>query len=243
MAAKKTARGVRNNNPGNIDFNTKNQWQGQTGIEPGPNARFATFKSMEYGVRALAVLCVTYYDKHKCDTLFKFFNRYAPSQENNTRAYAAAVSKDLTEALNVPVTIYTAIDLHDYCTLRTLICGIIEHENGVKKYTDIVSDAQIDKGLTLAGVEPPKKPLAKTATMRNAAVLGTTGTSAVVAGVSKAIEDHSQTVATAVPVVDATADLVEDHYQTLFIGFGCVVIACAIFMAVRRWKDRQNGVR
>ncbi|MBD1602511.1 structural protein P5, partial [Pseudomonas sp. CA3A] len=26
-------RGVRNNNPGNIDFNPRNNWQGQLGIE------------------------------------------------------------------------------------------------------------------------------------------------------------------------------------------------------------------
>lgn len=26
------ARGIRNNNPGNIDYNPRNQWQGQVGI-------------------------------------------------------------------------------------------------------------------------------------------------------------------------------------------------------------------
>lgn len=243
MAAK-TARGIRNFNPGNIDFNPKNKWQGQLGIETGvPKPRFARFKSMEYGVRALAVLCVNYYDKHGCDTLLKFFNRYAPPVENDTRAYASAIAKDMTEAMGERVTITQHMDLHDHCTLRTLVCGIIEHENGVKSYTQLVSDAQIDKGLTLAGVEPPKKPLAKTSTMRNATVLGVTGGSALISGITSAVEDHGPTVATAVPVVDATATLVEDHFQTLFICFGLVVIGCAVFMAYRRWKDRKEGVR
>ena len=30
-----TARGVRNNNPGNIDYNPRNAWQGQLGLEFG----------------------------------------------------------------------------------------------------------------------------------------------------------------------------------------------------------------
>lgn len=247
MSKKQLSRGLRNNNPGNIDFNAANNWQGQIGIEtdvaPGVKPRFAKFKSMEYGVRALAVLCVNYYDKHGADTLSKFFGRYAPSVENNTRAYAIAIAADLTRELNRPVTIYDTLDLHDYCTLRTLVCGIIEHENGAKHYADIIPDATIDKGMTLAGVEPPKKPLAKTGTMKTAGVVGSSGVGAILAGVSKTVEDHGDTAATAVPIIGETAQVVEEHYTGLFIMFGVVVVAAAVFMAYSRWKDRKLGVR
>ncbi|GEM_PF-3663667 len=36
-------RGVRNNNPGNIDYNPRNQWQGQLRPDPAIEKRFARF--------------------------------------------------------------------------------------------------------------------------------------------------------------------------------------------------------
>ena len=50
-------RGVRNRNPGNIDFNPRNAWQGQLGLEQGvANPRFARFDVAENGIRALGKL-------------------------------------------------------------------------------------------------------------------------------------------------------------------------------------------
>ncbi|WP_347147235.1 hypothetical protein [Proteus vulgaris] len=50
----KIARGERNNNPGNIDYNPRNKWKGLVGIETGvPNPRFCVFESPEYGIRAI----------------------------------------------------------------------------------------------------------------------------------------------------------------------------------------------
>lgn len=56
-----TPRGIRNNNPGNLD-NT-NPWQGLVANPAEP--RFATFKDPTWGVRALAVTLITYHDKRK----------------------------------------------------------------------------------------------------------------------------------------------------------------------------------
>ncbi|WP_327213550.1 MULTISPECIES: hypothetical protein [Xenorhabdus] len=40
------SRGISNNNPGNIDHNPANKWQGQIGIKTGvKNPRFCLFES------------------------------------------------------------------------------------------------------------------------------------------------------------------------------------------------------
>ncbi len=54
-------RSVRNNNPGNIDFNPRNTWQGQLGLEIGvAKPRFARFDDPENGIRALGRLLINY---------------------------------------------------------------------------------------------------------------------------------------------------------------------------------------
>ncbi|MEQ1977397.1 hypothetical protein ABLA76_16585, partial [Xenorhabdus sp. SGI240] len=79
-------RGIRNNNPGNIDYIPANKWQGQIGIETGvKNSRFCLFESPEYGIRALMKL-LTNYHKGGHNSVSKMINRYAPNSENNTSA-------------------------------------------------------------------------------------------------------------------------------------------------------------
>lgn len=59
-----TARGIRNNNPGNIAFNPRNAWQGQLGLEVGvAKPRFARFDQAENGIRALGKLLLNYRGK------------------------------------------------------------------------------------------------------------------------------------------------------------------------------------
>lgn len=56
-----TPRGVRNNNPGSIDYNPHNAWQGQLGLEIGvAKLRFARFDHPENGIRSLAKLLFSY---------------------------------------------------------------------------------------------------------------------------------------------------------------------------------------
>lgn len=90
-------RGLRNNNPGNIDYNPRIKWQGQVGIETdlpsGIKPRFAKFSSMEYGVRAIVKLLQTYNKKHGLYTIEGIVNRYAPAHENKTDKYVENVSK------------------------------------------------------------------------------------------------------------------------------------------------------
>lgn len=74
-------RGVRNRNPGNIDFNPANHWVGQIGKEPG--SRFCLFDTPENGIRALRKLLHTYYNKHGLHTVASIIKRWAPEVEND----------------------------------------------------------------------------------------------------------------------------------------------------------------
>lgn len=142
-------RGVRNNNPGNIDYNPRNKWDGQLGLEIGvPKPRFARFDTLENGVRALAKLLLNYRGKDGMpgvgkpgiDTPLEFISRWAPSNENDTIAYATAIAKRLG------VDVRDSINMADPKTLRSTVVGIIVHENGGNPY----SDAAIDEGIRRA---------------------------------------------------------------------------------------------
>jgi hypothetical protein len=81
-------RGLRNNNPGNIE-------KGSTkylGEIDGADERFKTFSTIEYGYRAIYVLLDYYKRKYGLNTIDGIINRYAPGHENNTAAYISFVA-------------------------------------------------------------------------------------------------------------------------------------------------------
>ncbi|HDS0956472.1 hypothetical protein PshuTeo2_35500 [Pseudomonas hunanensis] len=140
-------RGVRNRNPGNIDFNPRNDWQGQIGKEPG--GRFAIFDTPENGIRALGKLLIIYRGKDGMpgvggkgiDTVLETINRWAPSNENDTQAYAFAVAKRLGVRATDP------INIKDPATLRGMVVSIIIHENGGNPYAPWVIDEGVRRAL------------------------------------------------------------------------------------------------
>lgn len=84
-------RGVRNFNPGNIDYNPRNSWEGQLGLEIGvPNPRFGRFDNAENGMRALCKLLLNYRGKDGMpgvggpgiDTVRETITPWAPGNEN-----------------------------------------------------------------------------------------------------------------------------------------------------------------
>lgn len=142
-----TARGIRNNNPGNIDFNPRNNWQGQLGVEPG--GRFAIFDSPENGIRAAGKLLLNYRGKDGMpgvgkpgiDTPLEFISRWAPSSENDTLSYAQAFAKRLG------VGIRDSINIAEPKVLRAAVVSIIVHENGLNPYKDSIVDEGIRRAL------------------------------------------------------------------------------------------------
>ena len=132
----KTPRGIRNNNPGNIRKSPA-EWLGET---DGADDAFETFSTPELGIRALAKILLNYQRRRRLRTVEAIISRWAPPNENDTDAYAAAVSVFLGVSPD------DVIDLEDVRTLRLLTTAIIRHENGGQFYTD----KTIDDGVRLA---------------------------------------------------------------------------------------------
>lgn len=137
-AVKTATRGIRNNNPGNIERGAT-KWQGMSADQSG-DSRFAVFTSPEYGIRALARILGTYATAHGLNTVAGIVNRWAPPGENDTGAYARAVAA----ALRVSPT--EKIDVKS--RLPELVTAIIKHENGYNPY----SQSQITAGVNAAKV-------------------------------------------------------------------------------------------
>ena len=74
-------RGIRNNNPGNIERNAT-RWAGMTAEQTDP--RFVVFTSPEYGFRALARTLLTYQRKYGLLSIEDMIGRWAPPNENDT---------------------------------------------------------------------------------------------------------------------------------------------------------------
>lgn len=130
-------RGYRNNNPGNIRLTfdstgKKTLWNGE--IE-GKDKDFKTFKSIEYGYRAMFITLRSYISK-KYDTIEEIITRYAPSSENNTEAYINSV----VNYTGLPRT--ELIDTE--AEQKLIVAGLSYHENGIKPDTD-----EIIKGYNL----------------------------------------------------------------------------------------------
>lgn len=122
---KKDPRGIRNHNPGNIRHGAK--WAGLAKEQPDKD--FCTFEAPEWGLRALMKVLLTYYRKHKLETIADIIARWAPPVENDTKAYAAAVCR----ALGVTPDQKVSVDDPEF--LSRLAAAIVRHENGKQPYS------------------------------------------------------------------------------------------------------------
>lgn len=85
---KHLARGIRNRNPLNIEFNQRNQWLGQLGHD----GRFVIFESSIYGFRA-ATRILRSYQGRNINTIHHIVHTFAPSHENHSEYYVDRVSQ------------------------------------------------------------------------------------------------------------------------------------------------------
>lgn len=122
------ARGIRNNNPGNLNF------AGQAGAQlEGPGGRFARFETAFDGIKAMARQLLRYFDGKttgtRLQTIRDIISTWAPSKDNNnTEAYINALSKKLGVRPDA------VLNLRDPQMLSQLMNGIIHHENGSNPY-------------------------------------------------------------------------------------------------------------
>jgi hypothetical protein len=137
---KKVARGIRNNNPGNIRIGIN--WLGR--VVPGKDLSFVEFKTMPLGVRALYIDLI---NKHKSglNTIQKVIYKYAPPSENLTDAYVAAVA----QSMGIPP---TQVFSPTAKNLTAFVKAIVKHENG--KDGQMVTASDYAAGLALARMRP-----------------------------------------------------------------------------------------
>lgn len=127
-------RGIRNNNPLNIRWNSANNWQGQTGRDSGG---FSIFDTPVNGIRAAARV-LDNYAKRGLTTIAQIIATWAPAADgNNVESYVSHVESVMGKSRNAK------ISRADYLPLLRVM---IKHENGKQPYTD----SQIIAGINAA---------------------------------------------------------------------------------------------
>jgi hypothetical protein len=223
-------RGIRNNNPGNIDYNPNTKWQGLAGLEDPPlnggRARFCKFIAPEYGIRALVMTLLAYQQKHDLHTIRAMIGRWAPGNENNTAAYIDAVEKDTGIKADTP------IDMDSYAIAFGFATAVIKVECDQYVYPQAV----MDKGLHLAGIDgTPKPALHKDVAFMSKAVGGASVAVGAVAqyapGLQVTVKSWSEKLAdyTSIPAI---AHLVE----ILTLAGAACVIASIVASALKQRK-------
>lgn len=114
-------RGVRNNNPGNIEM-TGSLWKGEIPHAQNTDGRFKQFYNYIYGIRA-AILNLQSYYKDGYRTIRQMITRWAPPKENNTEGYIRFVSGYTGIGENAPVSDNRQV-------MKKLVEAIIIKENG-----------------------------------------------------------------------------------------------------------------
>jgi hypothetical protein len=228
-ATTKPPRGIRNNNPGNIERGN-DKWQG---LDPKPqpvDPRFAQFKDPSWGIRALAVILINYQDKYGLRTIKDIIGRWAPTNENNTAAYAESVSRATGFGIG------ETLDMHKYICLRPIVEAIIRHECGAGPLSTLntwYENSVIDVALQRAGVVQPAAVVAAVPVTKE--TVAATGTAAV--GVAQIADVAPQ-------IVDAFNSQ-QDHLTSgnwVSIVIGVLTIGFALVVAYSQIKKHQHGV-
>lgn len=129
-------RGIRNNNPGNIRLSKGTVWQGQVPPSEQTDTAFVQFTDALYGIRAMARILRNYFARG-VSSVRAIVSTWAPSNENDTESYIAAVSNAL--GVSPETTLSTN-------QLPQLIAAIIKHENGKQPYPADV----INRGISMS---------------------------------------------------------------------------------------------
>jgi hypothetical protein len=177
------ARGLRNNNPGNIRKSTS-KWAGLADEQPDPD--FCTFKSAQFGIRAMCRILLAY-NARGLATVRQIINTWAPPVENNTDAYVNAV------AHGCQVSADDVLDVDSAEVMRPLLKEIVLHENGSQPYADSI----YDDAMRLAGIsDVATKPITQSSAFKASTVTTIGGATAAVTETVRQVQDVNDTVAT-----------------------------------------------
>ena len=113
-------------------------WQGLNPNGRNIDSAFCVFESPVFGIRALAKVLINYKKIHGLNTVRQIVSRYAPPNENQTKAYIQSVAKQLEVYPD------TKIDIEERGVLTVFIKAVIRMENGIQPYSDEVIQEGID---------------------------------------------------------------------------------------------------
>jgi hypothetical protein len=147
VAAAQPYRGIRDNNPGNLESGIG--WLGvvgtdNTGLTAGQPG-FAIFSDSVYGLRALGTDLMTKMTVDGLTTITAIISAYAPPSGNDTAAYISSVAGDTGLDPNAIITL-------DTNTLASLIRAIVNHEEGDGPSQQFVSDTDIATGISMMSI-------------------------------------------------------------------------------------------
>ena len=185
--------GILYHNPGNLR-NFGEKWNGLDIVTTEKLRReaqregdtgFYAFLTPADGIRAIVITLKTYSEKARAadgsavDTIQELVERWAPASDNNpVESYVSFLCRE-TGARK-----HEEMDFYDYRTMRALVPAIIKFEQGCQPY----SDAQIDKGLMMAGLTPDDKPISQSRSIRAATGIGIAGAAGILQEVGPTIE-------------------------------------------------------
>ena len=163
---------------------------------------------------------MNYFDRHGCDTVERVIHRWAPSTENNTRGYLEHV-RALTGFLPDQ-----KLNLHSYEHVAALAKAIAVHEAGGWFF----SQRDLDEGLRLAGIEPPRKPLSESRTMKAVAAGGTA--SVGLAAVGETIQQIDPAL--------SIASRIADQWPRIACALLLVALAAVAFYRFEDWRELRR---
>lgn len=117
-------RGIRNNNPLNIEYHKRNQWHGQLPYNKLIESRFCRFSHMVWGYRAAAIMLRKYINVYSCNTISRIINKWAPSSENQTVLYIKRVCEFSHVDPDASITFNDQVTMLNIMSAMTVVeCG------------------------------------------------------------------------------------------------------------------------
>ena len=232
--AKQLPKGIRRNNPGNLEWGSP--WQGLAAKGDYPEDRFAAFVDPAYGIRAIAVTLITYQDKRKAkdgsriDSVREVIERWAPSDDNND---VPAYAKSVAALLDGVGPNDEVLDMHNPVHLRALVEGIIRHENGRGPLNtpntwypaDVITEA-----LRRAGVVSKPTAGATVTKAVPAAALGGVGAEQLTQAIPSVLDALS----------GAKVDLSSGNWVQVVVGGAMLCLSLA--MIYHQYRQHRDGV-
>jgi hypothetical protein len=138
-------RGIRNNNPGNLEFMKSDPFQGQVGSD----GRFGIYDSAENGLRALAKNLLAKQNQG-FTTVKEIIEKITPPTRNggdNPNAVVDAYVQNAADSMGVKID--EKIDLNNRELLEKFVTAVVKNENGAQPFDEATIDAAVDRALGL----------------------------------------------------------------------------------------------